>query len=229
MVEIFPGTMQRFWSNSLLAAIAHAIAVSRYPGMSNSHAWDGVAYSVQDGMGGRGTAYFQLGENGLPTRCAGACFTLHTERKREGGNPPDPLTYFQQAPQEQRDLAERCFDYLLEDFEGRALPWVTSGFWSVDEQIISQDSFAEFLKHGGDLFEAELLTQNEALARWRERFALSQEEEDMALDLHRQKVVAPLSWVTLTSDQLAIIERNHAGIDEAWESFAEVNIRFRPV
>ena len=53
MVSLLPINVgvNQLWEGCIMAGIAHAIGVSKYPMLSNEQSWDGINYSMQDSLG----------------------------------------------------------------------------------------------------------------------------------------------------------------------------------
>jgi hypothetical protein len=230
MPHAWTTTVEQLWQGSLLASIAHAIAVARFPTTANEQSWDGLNYSVQDSMGSRGTICFAVGKDGKPVRCGGAFFANKSPRRKlTDGWPQDPFTHFDGCNEPELGLVREAFLYLLESFHGEGRPWVTSGFWTDAGRLVSQDDEAEFLQHSGRLLERQLLPIEAAVGQWSAAFSLSGVETDMLRALYHKKVTKPTKWVVLTPDQLALVrEHRQAGVDASWELFAQIKIRFQP-
>jgi hypothetical protein len=197
------------------------------PDLANEQSWDGWNYSVQDSMGSRGTFCFQVSDAGQPTCCAGAVFSLRSDRRSLTGHSPDePLQFFVGAGADQTRLARMAFRYLLEDFDGRPLPWVTAGLWSEDGNLVSQDTWSIFLQHGGHLLERQVLPTDDAIDQWMQYYSFDEQETEVVRSLLMQKLQSPAGWHTLSEEQYEIIKGNSVGVDESCESFAELRIKF---
>jgi hypothetical protein len=216
------------WNGSLFGSIAHAVAVSRLPFVAHEQSWDGATYRLQDSFGSRGSITFVFDEQGFPISCAGACFCHKSERTRlTSGRPLDPKAIFAACPPDLQRVVDRSLSYLLDDFDGLQLPWITCGLWTENSQLYSGDTLEQFIQHGGHLLEYQLCSIPYCIELWQVKYSLSNEEIEMVIDLYQQRVRYPIKWIALTPNQLRLIERNAKGVDEAWESFAELKIRFQ--
>lgn len=60
-INCIPWKPDELKDGCILASLAHAIMVAKYPFLANEHSWDGANYSVQDSEGQRGTITFLNG------------------------------------------------------------------------------------------------------------------------------------------------------------------------
>jgi hypothetical protein len=225
MLTFFPHSLRQLWEGAILGSIAHAVAVSRFPVVANEQSWSGEVYNVQDSSGSRGTICFELDEQEFPVRCAGAVFSLTSERRGlVDGIPDDASRYFSEAGSECVSLSQRAFRYLLDDFNGRKLPWVTSGFWVESEECHSQDTWTSFLLNGGYLLERQFKDFGRAKHDWIKEFSMPSSEVNLVRSLYNQKIKMPGEWLTLNHEQVALIVGNKVGVDECRKSFAELRI-----
>jgi hypothetical protein len=225
--ETYLGSLYTLWDGCILGSIAHAVAISRWPHLANEQSWDGHTYSVHDSMGSRGTVCFVLNDQGDPVRCAGAVFNPKSDRGRLAEAPTsNPFRFFVNAGSDQRSLAQQAFQYLLEVINGRPIPCITGGFWSDGDCLLSQDPWPIFLLYGGHLFERQFFGVQKAVDTWSQNYALTPREIEVIMSLYEQKKRKPKGWLELTRDQHAVIEKNQVGIDQCWESFAELQIKF---
>lgn len=219
-------TVDQLWHGSVLASIAHAMIVSRHPELANEQSWDGVNYSVQDSMGSRGTVSFSLSARAI--WCVGTFFGQNSERKSLiEGRPRDPYTLFGKIDERLKMLLDEALQYLLDDFHGDALPWITSGFWSYQGRLVSLDSWETFHQHGGHLIQRQLLIPIEvAVARWQSDYKMRPNEASMMVNLYSQRISRPDDQLVLTPEQRDILDGNAIGIEECRESFREIGIIF---
>ena len=227
MLATFPYSLRQLWEGAILGSIAHAVAVSRFPVVANEQSWHGEVYNVQDSGGSRGTICFECDDDGFPVRCAGAVFSLASDRRAlVDGIPVDPSRYLSEAGSKCVSLAHESLRYLLDDFNGRTLPWVTGGFWAESNECRSQDTWDSFLSHGGHLLELQFKNYDQAMHDWISAFSLSSSEVDMIHNLYGKKLKCPYGFEMLTREQMAVIEGNKVGIAECRESLIELRIEF---
>ena len=226
-IQVWPFSVEQLWKGSILASIAHAIAVSRWPDVSNQQSWDGLNYSVQDGMGSKGTICFDFTQQQFPAKCAGAVFGARSNRsKLEKGLPQESQGFLTGIPDDIRSLAEESFQYLLDDFSGEVRPWVTAALWSIGPSLASQDSWEDFKEQGGHLIERQLIPVDTAVTAWKQEYKMSDEESEMLVSLYSRRINNPQVVLTLTLDDRRIIEQHGEGVEESWESFSELSFQF---
>src|SRR5262245_59599022 len=110
---------QSLWRGALLATIAHAFGVRRYPDVSNLQSWDVYAYSVQNNMGDLGTVCFPRGPDEVPACCAGSFFEPRSDRaKTSRTRSEEAFSFFAEAGPTVVPLAQQSLNYLLDDDGG---------------------------------------------------------------------------------------------------------------
>ena len=111
---------EQLWKGCILAGIAHAIMVAKYPSIDNEHSWDGCNYSIQDSAGQRGTISFVDGF------CIAAFRNDNSKRVSDFMN---FNAYFNGASEEVVKLAlEETLQYLLEEVGENTVPVITTAF-----------------------------------------------------------------------------------------------------
>jgi hypothetical protein len=223
----WPVLLEDLWKGSMLGSIAHAIAVARFPDLESEQSWQKSSYSVQDGMGSRGTVCFELDDRRFPIRCIGAFLGFRSERRKlEHGIPRDPHVYLAGMTGSLLSTAERSFRYLLDEFNGQVLPWVTAAMWSEGGPLESQDAWETFRQHGGHLIERQVQPVEAALRQWEWAYKLSGEEASLLVSLYQARIADPRAVITLTPEDYSIIERNREGVEASRDCFSEIEIGF---
>ncbi len=209
----------KLWEGCILATIAHAIMVARYPELSNEHSWDGINYSLQDSAGMRGTITFQ-NEN----MCVGAF--RNDESTRLQGNFKSAEHYFQGAPEEIITIAKaESLQYLLEIVQGNTIPLITTAFWGIGNEIFSTDSINILLENGGVLLERQMMDFNSSVNSWKEYYEMSNAQVDLLKSIYWRKIVNPYQKIILNFEELKIIEVfDEEGLNASKESFKEIGI-----
>lgn len=109
-----PIQLDELWKGCIFTSIAHAIMTAHYPEFSHESSWDGMNYSLQDSQGARGTVTFH------PEHVVAAFQDINSERDVK-----EALSYFENAGEKVKEIAEaETLQYLLEDIDGRAMPFV---------------------------------------------------------------------------------------------------------
>lgn len=131
-------TKKILYRNCILSSISHAIMTNVYPELSYEQSWDGNNFSFQNGNGIRGTFSF------YDHYCIGALrndfYEIaygETKIKKMMNNFPNDLI----------DIAfSETLQYLLVNFNKKAIPAVTSMFWCDDRQFSSTETKANSLQ-----------------------------------------------------------------------------------
>lgn len=209
-------TKEKLEKGCILSAIAHAIAVAKYPEISYEYSWDGINYNIQNGEGTRGTITF------AKDKCVAAFRNENSERMDENIS---YLEYFESAPTNVLKLAEsETLQYLLENVNGNPQPVITTAFWG-DKVIKSVDKVDIFLENGGDIISAEFMEMKKAIEWWKSEYDFSEEEQKMLLDVYERKISNHEKTIHLTKDEINLIKKySDEGYKESYASFQELNI-----
>lgn len=120
-INCIPWKPDELKDGCILASLAHAIMVAKYPFLANEHSWDGANYSVQDSEGQRGTITFL---NGI---CVAAFRNDNSERiawKERAEH------FFQGATSEVLQIANlETLQFLMDKVDGTIRPFITTAFW----------------------------------------------------------------------------------------------------
>lgn len=207
-IKTIPWQRDILWQGCLLAAIAHAIMVARYPDMANEHSWDGMNYSVQDSFGARGTVTFH------PNHCIGA-FREENRRRLTAKNNKlvDRLhhreaaeAYFTGAPEAVSKLArEETLAYLLDEIDGKPRPCTTTAFWSADDRLYSTDSYEDFLVCGGFLLAIQCQDAETGIQFWQEEYDMSDQQVNLLRGIFERKLRKPAEALILSEAEMRLL------------------------
>ena len=227
MAENWLPTLSQFWNGCVLSSLAHAVAVARLPDLASDQSWDADTYCVQDGQGSRGAVAFRLDPIGQPLQCVGGVFSLRSDRRRA----PSALDgnfnhHFDHTSFDSSRLLESVLSHLVEDDGGKPQTGLTTGFWSAGTILESADPWSEFTCHGGHLLERQMQPVDAGIQMWAKNYSMSNAEVDVVRDLYEQKLLNPTGWITLSPGQYSVLSSAGGGLDECWESFAELRIKF---
>ena len=201
----------------ILATIAHAIDVAKYPEISYERSWDGINYNIQNNEGTRGTITFEK------DICVAAFRNENSERLNKNIS---YLHYFKKAPMSILKLAKNeTLQYLLENVNGHLQPVITTAFWQ-DKIIRSVDQIDDFLKNGGDIISVEFMEIEKAIEWWVLEYEFSKEEKEMLLAVYQRKINNHGKTIHLTKEESNLIKKYSAeGYKESCLSFQELNIK----
>lgn len=208
---------EQLWKGCVLNSIAHAINVAHAPDFLHESSWDGLNYSMQDSQGGSGTITFH------PNYTIVCLQDVNSERMDEW---IDAANYFEGAPSEVLEIAkEEALQYVLEEVEEEAVPFITAAFWIEESGAYSIDSFEEVEEHGGFLLEIPLLDTESAMERLEEEYELTEEQIELAQLVYERKIKNPNEEIMLSKEEVAMIGTGDSeGLKVSKESFEEMNI-----
>lgn len=203
----------------LLASIAHAVMVGKYPELSNEHSWDGISYSTQDSGGCRGTITFFEDK-------VVAVFQDYSQIDYD--NYTEELIYknFEGADELIIDIAQKeALQYVLEYVNGKVMPYISTAFWGDKGQIWSNSNYENLMKKSGNIIEKHLLSLNEGLGAWQEYYDMSQEQRNLVELLFNKKTLIGNKDMVLTKDEeKKLVDFFGEDIYECEESLNELSI-----
>ena len=208
--------IEQLWNGCILAGLAHAIAVARYPFIANEQSWDGLNYSVQDSAGQRGTISFQDGY------CVAAFRNDNSERIKERLTAEN---YFQGAAKEVIALAKtETLQYLLDEVDGEIRPFITTAFWGKNE-LYTNDTILNMLINGGDLLKSQIMYFKEAIGVWKKSYNMNEDQIQLLKTLYKHKVSNFNESFILSQDEIKLLcSDNKARLEESKISFEEMGI-----
>jgi hypothetical protein len=213
------------YNGCVFAAIVNAITIPRFPDLAFEHSWDGRNYSVQDGMGSRGTVSFS------DIGYVGVFFDEHSKRspyRKVSSYSVD--SFFVGAPDALRNLAENeALQYVIDELNGIDQPVITAVFWSdgnnnIIEYAVTWD---DLVTDGGHLIERQLLPIDEAIARWRLDKDMTSTEIALAHSIYASRIGESTGILALdlpTSTTLSRLTGTTENLESIKESLGELNI-----
>lgn len=211
--------VSQLWKGCILASIAHAIMVRKFPECANEHSWDGHNYSVQDSAGQRGTITF------YNDSCVGV---FRNDKSKRLCKYIPYVEYLQGADDDIVKLAKQeALQYVLDDYQDTTVPIITTAFWGRDE-LYSNDCLEEMLINGGNLLEIQMLEIECAIDRWKEYYEMDKDEVHLMKSLYKRKINNSNAELLLTNYEIAIMEKGQDIIlEESIESFKELLIQWQ--
>ena len=209
--------VKRLYQGCMLASIAHAIIVTKYPNMSYEQSWDGINYSIQDSSGQRGTITFD------DEFCVAAFRNDSSERIAENLN---SLDYFANAPFGVIELANsETLQYLLEEVGEITKPIITTAFWGSDI-IYSNDNIKVIMSNGANIIKNQLLDTEDALRAWQEEYEMNKEQIELLRSIYNRKIDNVNSKIVLSKDESKKLQayNRDGGFEESKISFSEMGI-----
>lgn len=178
-------TMDQMWRGCVLGGIAHAIAVSYSPMISNEQSWDGINYNVQDSAGQRGTVTFGK------SYCVAA---FRNENSIRVNKFLEAETYFRNAPKEVLQMAyDETLQYLLEEVQDTVQPVITAAFWGKDV-IYTNDTYEILIENGANLLNYQLMDEQIALDVWRKEYGMTDKQKKLMEDIYAKKISYLGKW-----------------------------------
>jgi len=210
---------QALYENCLLAAAEHALYVLKHPFFAYEQSWDGNNYSFAIGTV-RGTISFDL-ENDI---FAGAVRQDDSARCKLYPD-HDTMTYFEQAPDNVKALAEQeTIQYLFDEVDGVEKSMITAAFWGVDGELFIPDAPDDFCTHGGE-YPTLLCGEAEAVWQyWLEQYELRQEEQRLADYIFQHCRVGNKLLNQKEMKKICKIKGKEPGYNAYLESLAEMGL-----
>jgi len=231
-VKTIPWRRDTLWQGCLLAAIAHAIMVARYPESANEHSWDGMNYSVQDSSGARGTVTFHK------DYCV-AAFREENRRRLTAKNKKlqDRLNYlgaaeayFAGAPEAVVQLARaETLQYLLDEIDGETRPCITTTCWGSDDTFYSADNYEDFLACGGFLLATQCQDVEAGITFWQEAYDMSDIQLSLLRGIFERKLEKPTEALMLLEADICLLAEVGEELEESRVSFGEIGMYFPDV
>ena len=218
-INCIPWKPDELKDGCILASLAHAIMVAKYPFLANEHSWDGANYSVQDSEGQRGTITFL---NGI---CVAAFRNDNSERiawKERAEH------FFQGATSEVLQIANlETLQFLMDKVDGTILPFITTAFWG-GTQLFSNDTMQDLFKNGASLLHRQLLPSEQAIESWKEFYEMNTGQVLLLLRLFDKKRKSGDAALYLSPEEISLIGiETEEGLKECRTSFEELNMYIR--
>ena len=203
----------KLYNGCILAAIIHAVMVGEYPELSYEHSWDGINYNMNNGQGCRATITFHS-KNIVAVFQNMECFR---ERK-------ETFDYFKGAPKEIIKIAKNeALQYVLEDINGIVQPVITGAFWGDWENLISNQTWNNFMETGGFILKNQLMEYQNALIAWDDYYGFNNEQFSLIDNLYKRKIYPNSDAIKLNEGEIKYL---YGDIGEFKESLRELNIYF---
>jgi hypothetical protein len=210
-------SVKQIYEGCLIASLAHAIMVAKYPDLSYEHSWDGFNYNVQDGEGGRATISFADGV------CVGA-FRLDSIIS-ESLDHESALS--ETSPVIRKIAHEETLQYLLENVNGNIVPVVTTLIWAEGTGMFEcPHEHALMIQKGGKLLERQTMEHSTAFQSWADYYEMTTEQVQLMEFLFQRMLSQPNTPITMTTSQVALLGEDDEGLEESRASFVELNIEW---
>jgi hypothetical protein len=218
MLNKLPIDAETLKKGCLIASVAHAISLARFPDFAHEQSWDSYNYSVQSGDS-RGTLSFVNGN------IVGA-FRKDTSKRIKMYPAQSAGDIFESAGGTVKEIAAGdTLEYLYFDIEGSSMPVATTTLWGNDEEIFSNDTYEDFLAHGGDIITNMLLSEGEAVEAWCATYGFTANEKSLLksiLDKKEKEITSSIMLSYEDYNKLGFISQEAK--DEFITSLKEINI-----
>lgn len=201
----------KLYKGCILASIAHAVAVSKFPNLDFEHSWDGINYSMNDGQGCRATITFH------PKAIIAVFQNLESLNTSKEFN-----FYFEGASEEIKEIAtNEALQYVLDNVDGKIKPVITGAFWGGWDSLFSNQILEEIIRAGGYILNYQLMDYEKALTAWSNNYELDAEQIALVDKLYKMKISSKTETITLTEMEIKCLTGN---LEECRTSLNELNI-----
>lgn len=206
------------WESCIIASIAHAIMIPKYPELSYEHGWNGSNYLIQNSQGSYATVTFER-------QRVVAAFRNEKIALRS----MDVESFFKDAPLEIQQIAyQETFQFLLDEREGELSPAISAACWIEEGTLYSSDTKEDLLRYGAQLLFDLLLSREEAYKYWREALDMTDSQYALLCDLSERKIAHPHDQIVLTPVEIEIIqvtdEQSHSEMELCAHSLHKIGI-----
>lgn len=211
------------WEGCILASCVHGVMAAEYPFTLGENAWFGEIYMVRNDEGSKAALVFSE-ENEL---LMGMFDERKSLRSRLVLSGQYAKSHYKEAPQEIRDAAE-ALSILFEDTAGqKKLPFVTTGFWEEEGQILSRDSYEEWFEHGGQILSVQMMPFEEAMSYYKAKCSMDAPRMEIAKRIYRERIKSPKGKAVLKREEIQVLEETGPyNMDACREVFGQFGVVF---
>ena len=204
------------YKRCVLSSVIHAIMVGDEEGVFPSEqSWHRTNYNFQNLAGVRGTISFAddiyvcaIQNNSMYETC--------TEKYR--------LEVLRGAEEKIINLAHtQAFRYVLDDFDGEILPFVSAVFWGDKVNNYSNFSEDEIVEISDDAILPLLYSEDDTKRFWKESYEMTDEQMKLAEEIYKRRISVK-GKINLETNEISQLRDWFGNIDECIESFQELDI-----
>jgi len=203
------------YERCVMASVVHAIMVGKYNLLASEQSWDGINYNFQNMEGVRGVISFSEGEY----ICA-----IQNDEEYEEDIEQQVAEILKGASAEILDLAqEEALQYMMVDYKGKYVPFITSAFWGDGDINYSNQSEEQLIKKSEKIIMPFLYSEDDAKKYWKNYYEMTDEQIGLAEDIYKRRISLS-GKLNLSKDEANKLKEWFGDIDECIESFQELNI-----
>ena len=190
------------WEGCILASCVHGVMLAEYPFIVNENAWFGELYIVRNDEGSKAALVFSEDMELL----MGMFDDRNSLRSGLVLSDRYAKSHYKEAPGFIRDAAD-ALSILFKDTAGqKQLPFVTTGFWEEEDQILSRDSYEDWFEHGGHILAPQMMPFEKAMAYYEGKRSMDARRMEIAERIYRERIKSPKESVALKKEEIAVLE-----------------------
>lgn len=215
---------QKVYDAALLRTIAHAFWLLNHPEFDHEYSWDDNNYNMQDSAGTRGTITFN--GNFLVAAFFAESSPISPFRLESIYDIDD---FLKDVPKDIKDLAKKeTLRYLLEEYDGKIQPIITSFFWCYGNGIvICEHDWSDVVSNGAYIIAQDMGEIKQVLDIFAENYGFSEKQLSIIESVFKMRISDLESNLVLErQDILAFLGDDRFGLDQSRALFGDVKIAF---
>ena len=203
------------YERCVIASVAHAIMVGKYNLLASEQSWDGANYNFQNMEGVRGVISFTEGEYICVTQNNEECdedIEQHASELLRGAN-----------AKIMKLAKEEALQYMLINYKGKDVPFITSAFWGSGDTNYSNQSEEQLIKISEKTIMPFLYSEDDAKKYWKNYYEMTDEQIELAENIYKRRINVS-GRLNLSINEVNKLKEWFDDIDECIESFQELDI-----
>lgn len=211
------------WKGCILASCVHGVMLAEYPFTLSENAWFGEIYMAKNDEGSKAALVFSEERELL----MGMFDDRKSPRSRLVLSSWYARSHYKEAPEDIQDAAQ-ALSMLFEERAGeKQLPFVTTGFWEEDGQILSRDNYEDWLEHGGHILSAQMMPFEKAMSYYKVKCSMDAARVEIAARIYRERIKSPKERVVLKREEIQVLEETGPyNIQTCREVFGQFGVVF---
>lgn len=204
------------YKRCVMSSVIHAIMVGgEYGAFPAEQSWDRINYSFQNLAGVRGTISFAE-DRYICVIQNNAMYENYTKQYM--------LELLRGAEEKTIDLANReALQYVLDDFDGKVVPFVSAAFWGNKDINYSNLSEDQIVEISDDAILPLLYSEDDTKNFWKESYEMTDEQMELAEEIYKRRISVK-GKINLEINEISKLREWFDNIDECIESFQELDI-----